>query len=192
MLLLWYFHLIFLCQFNRTIRWLDRCMTAHRRPHDQNLFPIVQGGLYPELRKKCAEGNINEYGSCIISRLLLNPTFSFSFFFYVSKIKDLGGIQFLSVCLYVSLSAPLTLALSFEMLVYNIDTSHLVKCKKKIVKCQGHLLRLKVKFVAMVFFNVGDKVFIVYQFDFIDFFRIDQKGCARFCYWWIKWRRVKR
>lgn len=40
---------------HRTIRWLDRCMKAHRRPHDQNLFPIVQGGLYPELRKKCAE-----------------------------------------------------------------------------------------------------------------------------------------
>ncbi|XP_022325326.2 queuine tRNA-ribosyltransferase catalytic subunit 1-like [Crassostrea virginica] len=39
----------------RTIRWLDRCIKAHKRPHDQNLFPIVQGGLYPELRKKCAE-----------------------------------------------------------------------------------------------------------------------------------------
>ncbi|KAL7539211.1 hypothetical protein ACHAXR_010879 [Thalassiosira sp. AJA248-18] len=29
----------------RTLRWLDRCFSAHRRPHDQNLFPIVQGGL---------------------------------------------------------------------------------------------------------------------------------------------------
>ena len=27
------------------MRWLDRCFAAHRRPHDQNLFPIVQGGL---------------------------------------------------------------------------------------------------------------------------------------------------
>lgn len=27
------------------LRWLDRCFSAHRRPHDQNLFPIVQGGL---------------------------------------------------------------------------------------------------------------------------------------------------
>lgn len=27
------------------LRWLDRCFAAHRRPHDQNLFPIVQGGL---------------------------------------------------------------------------------------------------------------------------------------------------
>jgi queuine tRNA-ribosyltransferase len=29
----------------RTLRWLDRCHAAHRRPQDQNLFPIVQGGL---------------------------------------------------------------------------------------------------------------------------------------------------
>lgn len=42
-------------------------MKAHGRPHDQNLFPIVQGGLYPELRKKCAEGKINEYGSWSLS-----------------------------------------------------------------------------------------------------------------------------
>ena len=27
------------------MRWLDRCFSAHRRPLDQNLFPIVQGGL---------------------------------------------------------------------------------------------------------------------------------------------------
>ncbi|XP_069121389.1 queuine tRNA-ribosyltransferase catalytic subunit 1-like [Argopecten irradians] len=39
----------------RTIRWLDRCLKAHQRPHDQNIFPIVQGGLYPELRKKCVQ-----------------------------------------------------------------------------------------------------------------------------------------
>lgn len=57
----------FLCQFERTIRWLDRCMKAHRRPHDQNLFPIVQGGLYPELRKKCAEGKTYKHGSSIMS-----------------------------------------------------------------------------------------------------------------------------
>ncbi|VDI02118.1 queuine tRNA-ribosyltransferase [Mytilus galloprovincialis] len=38
----------------RTIRWLDRCIKAHKRPHDQSIFPIVQGGLDPELRKKCA------------------------------------------------------------------------------------------------------------------------------------------
>lgn len=41
---------------------------------------------------------------------------------------------------------------------------------------------------------------IICKFDIIEkciglynlFFRIDQKGCARFCYWWIKWRRVQR
>ncbi|XP_013382282.1 queuine tRNA-ribosyltransferase catalytic subunit 1-like [Lingula anatina] len=39
----------------RTIRWLDRCLKAHGRPHDQSIFPIVQGGLDAELRKKCAQ-----------------------------------------------------------------------------------------------------------------------------------------
>ncbi|GAB1597882.1 queuine tRNA-ribosyltransferase catalytic subunit 1-like [Argonauta hians] len=40
---------------HRTIRWLDRCLKAHSRPHDQNLFPIVQGGLDAKLRHQCAE-----------------------------------------------------------------------------------------------------------------------------------------
>lgn len=35
----------------RTIRWLDRCIKAHSRPEDQNLFAIVQGGLDPGLRE---------------------------------------------------------------------------------------------------------------------------------------------
>nr|KAI8748267.1 queuine tRNA-ribosyltransferase-like [Biomphalaria glabrata] len=39
---------------HRTIRWLDRCIKAHRRPSEQCLFPIVQGGLNAELRKQCA------------------------------------------------------------------------------------------------------------------------------------------
>ncbi|XP_046376211.2 queuine tRNA-ribosyltransferase catalytic subunit 1-like [Haliotis rufescens] len=39
----------------RTIRWLDRCLKAHQRPHDQNIFPIVQGGLDRNLRIKCAK-----------------------------------------------------------------------------------------------------------------------------------------
>ncbi|KHJ89080.1 tRNA-guanine transglycosylase [Oesophagostomum dentatum] len=38
----------------RSIRWLDRCKKAHTRT-DQALFPIVQGGLDLELRKKCVE-----------------------------------------------------------------------------------------------------------------------------------------
>lgn len=29
----------------RSVRWLDRCITVHSRPHEQNLFPIIQGGL---------------------------------------------------------------------------------------------------------------------------------------------------
>jgi queuine tRNA-ribosyltransferase len=39
----------------RTIRWLDRCIAAHKRPHDQNLFAIVQGGLDPKLREWCLD-----------------------------------------------------------------------------------------------------------------------------------------
>lgn len=37
----------------RTYRWLQRCVTAHRRS-DQALFGIVQGGVYPELRVAAA------------------------------------------------------------------------------------------------------------------------------------------
>ncbi|KAJ8762511.1 hypothetical protein K2173_007950 [Erythroxylum novogranatense] len=29
----------------RTLRWIDRCIAAHNRPDEQNLFGIVQGGL---------------------------------------------------------------------------------------------------------------------------------------------------
>ena len=29
----------------RSVRWLDRCIVAHARPMEQNLFPIIQGGL---------------------------------------------------------------------------------------------------------------------------------------------------
>ncbi|OMH83623.1 Queuine tRNA-ribosyltransferase [Zancudomyces culisetae] len=35
----------------RSIRWLDRSIKANKNPEKQNLFPIVQGGLDPELRK---------------------------------------------------------------------------------------------------------------------------------------------
>ena len=34
----------------RSIRWLDRCIAGHKRKAEQNLFPIVQGGLDPGLR----------------------------------------------------------------------------------------------------------------------------------------------
>lgn len=39
----------------RTIRWIDRCLEANTRNEDQSIFPIVQGGLQPELRKQCAQ-----------------------------------------------------------------------------------------------------------------------------------------
>lgn len=32
-------------------RWLDRCIAAHKRPTEQNLFGIVQGGLHSDLRQ---------------------------------------------------------------------------------------------------------------------------------------------
>lgn len=39
----------------RSIRWLDRCIAAHRNPQTQNLFCIIQGGLDLEMRKTCCE-----------------------------------------------------------------------------------------------------------------------------------------
>lgn len=41
---------------HRSIRWLDRCITANKNPDKQNLFAIIQGGLDAELRKKCLDG----------------------------------------------------------------------------------------------------------------------------------------
>ena len=40
---------------HRSIRWLDRCIAAHKHPDRQNLFPIVQGGLDPNLRTQSAQ-----------------------------------------------------------------------------------------------------------------------------------------
>ncbi|KAL8853147.1 MAG: hypothetical protein Q9221_002029 [Calogaya cf. arnoldii] len=39
----------------RSIRWLDRCIAAHKHPDRQNLFCIIQGGLDLEMRKICCE-----------------------------------------------------------------------------------------------------------------------------------------
>ena len=36
---------------NRTSRWIERCFQAHERSKDQNLFPIIQGGLDTKLRE---------------------------------------------------------------------------------------------------------------------------------------------
>jgi len=38
----------------RTHRWAERCLNAHTR-HDQALFGIVQGGIFPDLRQQSAE-----------------------------------------------------------------------------------------------------------------------------------------
>lgn len=37
----------------RSVRWLDRCVAAHRNPTTQNLFCIIQGGLDVGLRRAC-------------------------------------------------------------------------------------------------------------------------------------------
>lgn len=37
----------------RSVRWLDRCIAAHKHPERQNLFCIIQGGLDLEMRKEC-------------------------------------------------------------------------------------------------------------------------------------------
>ncbi|KAL9128206.1 MAG: hypothetical protein Q9217_003079 [Psora testacea] len=39
----------------RSIRWLDRCIAAHKKPETQNLFCIIQGGLNLEMRERCCE-----------------------------------------------------------------------------------------------------------------------------------------
>jgi queuine tRNA-ribosyltransferase len=37
----------------RSVRWLDRCIAAHKYPERQNLFCIIQGGLDLGLRQIC-------------------------------------------------------------------------------------------------------------------------------------------
>ena len=44
----------------RTIRWIDRNISANENPQSQNLFPIVQGGIDPDLRKRCLEALISK------------------------------------------------------------------------------------------------------------------------------------
>ena len=38
----------------RTIEWAGRCKNAHKKP-EQLIFGIIQGGVFPDLRKRCAE-----------------------------------------------------------------------------------------------------------------------------------------
>ena len=37
----------------RSVRWLDRCIAAHKKTESQNLFCIIQGGLDLEMRREC-------------------------------------------------------------------------------------------------------------------------------------------
>lgn len=39
----------------RTTRWAERCLNAHKRPEDQALFGIIQGGEYKDLREQSAK-----------------------------------------------------------------------------------------------------------------------------------------
>jgi len=43
----------------RTVRWLERCSTAHRRRDEQALFGIVQGGTDLDLRRSSVEAICN-------------------------------------------------------------------------------------------------------------------------------------
>lgn len=39
----------------RTVKWLERCKSAHARPHEQSLFGIIQGGTDLAMRSWCVE-----------------------------------------------------------------------------------------------------------------------------------------
>ncbi|KAI0387496.1 Queuine tRNA-ribosyltransferase [Hypomontagnella monticulosa] len=39
----------------RSVRWLDRCIAAHKNPTTQNLFCIIQGGLDLDMRRECCK-----------------------------------------------------------------------------------------------------------------------------------------
>lgn len=43
----------------RTYRWLNRSIEAHQRQKEQALFGIVQGGVYPDLRRAAAESLVS-------------------------------------------------------------------------------------------------------------------------------------
>ncbi|MFO7578525.1 MAG: tRNA guanosine(34) transglycosylase Tgt [Pelovirga sp.] len=39
----------------KTLRWAQACQQHHQRTEDQALFGIIQGSVYPDLRRRCAE-----------------------------------------------------------------------------------------------------------------------------------------
>lgn len=42
----------------RSVRWLDRCVAAHKNPATQNLFCIIQGGLDLDMRRECCRAMV--------------------------------------------------------------------------------------------------------------------------------------
>lgn len=47
----------------RSVRWLDRCIAAHKHQDKQNLFAIIQGGLNADLRTTCLKGRVKYWHS---------------------------------------------------------------------------------------------------------------------------------
>lgn len=47
----------------RTVRWVDRNIQANEKPEIQTLFPIIQGGIDPDLRKIILEEMIKRDAS---------------------------------------------------------------------------------------------------------------------------------
>ncbi|EDL25191.1 queuine tRNA-ribosyltransferase 1 [Mus musculus] len=50
---------------HRSVRWLDRCIAAHKHPDKQNLFAIIQGGLNADLRTTCLKGYATDLVVCV-------------------------------------------------------------------------------------------------------------------------------
>ena len=86
----------------RSVRWLDRCITAHKYPEKQNLFCIIQGGLDLEMRRQCCEEMIKRDTPGIAIGGLS------------------GGEAKVDFCkVYASRSKPL---LSLTHIIYSVDT----------------------------------------------------------------------
>ena len=70
---------------HRTVRWLDRCIAAHARKDEQNLFAIVQGGL-TSAKAGCAT-SAWMHSSIVILRFLATR----SAVWRVAKTRDPSG-----------------------------------------------------------------------------------------------------
>ena len=55
---------------DRTTRWLERCIEAHKKSDTQALFGIIQGSMYPDLRKKSADAITSFKTEWRLSRIL--------------------------------------------------------------------------------------------------------------------------